>query len=155
ETVMVDGLAGNDRFDVTPSTTATFQINGGDPTTAPGDRLTVNTVGDTNPILTTDPLVQGAGSFTFASHKPVNYTGIRTFPTTADLSITKTDGQLNAAPGSTITYTVTVTNSGSSLGFGNVQVTDLVPSVISGVSWTAVFSAGSSASGTGDVNQSV
>ena len=71
----------------------------------------------------------------------------------ADLSITKTDGVLSAIPGTSTTYTIVVTNHGPSTAVDQ-EVTDAFPSEITGVSWTAVASAGSSvaaASGTGDI----
>ena len=75
----------------------------------------------------------------------------------ADLSITKTDGVLAAIPGTSTTYTIVVNNSGPSTAV-NQAVTDVFPSEITGVSWTAVASAGSSvaqASGTGNINTTV
>jgi uncharacterized repeat protein (TIGR01451 family) len=47
----------------------------------------------------------------------------------ADLAVTKTDGQDKAAPGSPITYTLTVTNKGPS-AVGNLTLTDNVPAAI-------------------------
>ena len=71
----------------------------------------------------------------------------------ADLSITKTDGVLAAVPGTSTTYTIVVSNAGPSTAVDQA-VTDLFPSAITAVSWTAVASAGSSvaaASGSGDI----
>ncbi|HEX9736051.1 MAG TPA: hypothetical protein VGG06_29155 [Thermoanaerobaculia bacterium] len=76
----------------------------------------------------------------------------------ADLAITKTDGVTAIAPGSSVTYVVTVTNLGPSNAPG-ATVTDTFPAVISGVSWTCAASAGSScggvAAGSGNLNRTV
>jgi uncharacterized repeat protein (TIGR01451 family) len=61
----------------------------------------------------------------------------------ADLSITKDDGVLSAVPGTSTTYTIVVRNGGPSTAVDQ-QVTDLFPSTITSVSWTAVASPGSS-----------
>jgi uncharacterized repeat protein (TIGR01451 family) len=64
----------------------------------------------------------------------------------ADLSINKTDNQTQAAPGSPITYDITVTNNGPS-AVTNMKVTDTVPSSITSTTFTA--STGSYNSSTG------
>src|SRR5205823_14025277 len=73
-----------------------------------------------------------------------------------DLAITNTDNQTTAVPGTTLRYTVTVTNSGS-LGVSGVRVTDVLPAGLTNVSWSAAFSPGSSgnAGGLGNVNETV
>ncbi|MXN92327.1 DUF11 domain-containing protein [Flavobacterium sp. Sd200] len=53
----------------------------------------------------------------------------------ADLSITKTNNQDTYIPGSTTTYTITVTNNGPS-DASRVQVQDLMPQGITTMSWT-------------------
>ena len=75
----------------------------------------------------------------------------------ADLSITKDDGVLSAVPGTSTTYSIVVSNAGPSTAV-NQAVTDLFPSAITVVSWTAVASPGSSvaaASGTGNIATTV
>ncbi len=75
----------------------------------------------------------------------------------SDLSITKTDGVTSLVPGTSTTYTIVVTNAGPSTAVDQ-QVTDLFPSEITSVSWTAVASPGSSvaaASGSGDINTTI
>jgi uncharacterized repeat protein (TIGR01451 family) len=80
------------------------------------------------------------------------------FPITpvGDLKITKTDGSATYTPGTSITYTIVATNTGPSLATGAV-VADTIPAIISGATWTASYSAGSSgpASGSGDINASI
>ncbi|MFB3904581.1 MAG: GEVED domain-containing protein [Acidobacteriota bacterium] len=69
----------------------------------------------------------------------------------ADLSITKTDGVTLVAPGSSVTYTILVTNHGPSAAVDST-VTDTFPAGLTDVSWTCVASGGDcTASGTGDI----
>ena len=71
----------------------------------------------------------------------------------ADLSITKTDGNLTDAAGTTVTYTVTVANAGPSMIVG-APVTDTLPPQLSGATWTCTATVGStcaSSSGSGDI----
>ena len=74
----------------------------------------------------------------------------------ADLGIAITDGASTATPGTSVTYTITVTNLGTSNVKG-AMVDDLFPSTISGVTWTCAPGAGAvcTASGTGAIHQSV
>src|SRR5207249_1693861 len=71
-------------------------------------------------------------------------------------SITKTDGQVTAIPGSPITYTITASNSGPTAASG-ATVADFLPATITGVTWTCVGAGGGTctASGSGDINDSV
>lgn len=73
-----------------------------------------------------------------------------------DLSITKTDGVASLSPGEQTTYTVDVSNAGPSEVQGTV--TDDLPAVLDGVSWTCATQAGGatcgSSAGTGDVSVS-
>ena len=74
-----------------------------------------------------------------------------------DLSITKTDNQLTDVPGTSISYTIVVTNAGPSAAT-NVVVTDTLPATLTGVTWTSVGSAGvtgNDASGSGNINDTV
>jgi uncharacterized repeat protein (TIGR01451 family) len=64
----------------------------------------------------------------------------------ADLAITKTDELTSIQPGSPITYTVTVTNRGSSNVTG-AQVTDTIPPEITNVSWNCNITTGTGACG--------
>ena len=69
ETLTVQGLAGNDSFDVTPSDDTTINVDGGSPTAVPvGDSLTVQASGLT--------VVKTTSSVTVGSKEPVNYTDI-------------------------------------------------------------------------------
>ena len=69
----------------------------------------------------------------------------------ADLQITVTDGLSSAIQGSTVSYTIVVTNAGPS-AVTSAQVADTFPAILSGVSWTCVASAGSSCTTGGSGN---
>ncbi len=72
---------------------------------------------------------------------------------TSDLAVTKTDGSATEVPGTTVSYTVTVTNLGPSAVTG-ATFTDTVPATITGVTWTCSITSGSgscaAASGSGN-----
>jgi uncharacterized repeat protein (TIGR01451 family) len=75
-------------------------------------------------------------------------------PPQADLQITNTDGQTNAAPGAPLTYTIVVSNAGPN-GVTGAGVADTFPGTLSGVTFTAAATggaAGFTASGSGDIN---
>ncbi|MGE4073842.1 MAG: hypothetical protein AB7E72_21940 [Lysobacterales bacterium] len=75
----------------------------------------------------------------------------------SDLSITKTDGQASAIPGTPIAYTITVQASGPS-DIPGVQVADNFPAALSGVSYTATATGGASgftAAGNGSIADTV
>ncbi len=74
----------------------------------------------------------------------------------ADLSITKNDGQTNAIPGSSITYTITVNNNGPNYVTG-ARVTDSFPAILTGTTWTCAGLLGGNctAGGSGDLNDTV
>jgi len=71
-----------------------------------------------------------------------------------DLAVTVDDGTTTAVPGTSTTYTITITNSGPSSANG-VEITDNFPAAITSASYTVVTSSGStvtSDSGTGDID---
>ena len=75
----------------------------------------------------------------------------------ADVSIAVTDGSATAVPGTSVSYTITVTNPGT----GNIKkiaVTDAFPSVLSGVQWSCAPGVGGAcgaATGSGNINTTV
>ncbi len=78
ENVQVDGTQGPNQFDVSPSTTAVFFINGHLPTFAgPGaDILVLHPAGTTGRVLTYNAIT-GNGNWMFAApHKTINFTSI-------------------------------------------------------------------------------
>lgn len=83
-------------------------------------------------------------------------TDVDTVTAQTDLSLTKTDGQSTAIPGHPVTYTITAHNVGPSAAAG-ATVTDSVPGILLGATWTCVASAGSTctASGSGNINDTV
>ena len=111
------------------------------------------------PAYTTpDPIVNSATlSSVTADPASGNNTATASTPITApvtDLGISKTNGVTTVVPGSTTTYTITVTNAGPSAAVG-ATVTDFFPAALSGVTWTCVGTAGgvcSAASGSGNIN---
>ena len=76
-------------------------------------------------------------------------------PAIADLAITKTDGQTTVTAGGTVTYTITVTNNGPD-GIIGARVTDVLPAVLTNVTWTCTPAAsciqGSGGYGGGNIN---
>lgn len=72
-----------------------------------------------------------------------------------DVSTTKTDGTTTVTPGSSTTYTITVSNSGPGAAAGTVV--DTLPPELINASWTCVGAGGGvcSASGSGGINDSV
>ena len=73
----------------------------------------------------------------------------------ADLAVTYTDGKTTYTPGTSNTYTFTVTNNGPSNAPGSV-ITNTLPTGITGGTWTAVYTGTTGpASGTGDINQTI
>ncbi len=157
EALTASGQAGTDSFTVTPSATLPIAVNGNAPTTpGTGDTLAVDLTGVTAPLLTlTDTPPAFSGSLASADRATVTFTSIESLANPAvDLTITKTDGQTSAVPGTGVTYTITVTNTGG-VGLTNVGVTDPFPVTLTGVTWTAVYTgAGSTGptSGSGDIN---
>ena len=73
-----------------------------------------------------------------------------------DVSMAKTDGQTTAVPGQPVTYTITALNVGPSVAAG-ATVTDAIPPILLGATWTCVASPGSSCapSGSGGINDTV
>jgi uncharacterized repeat protein (TIGR01451 family) len=105
-----------------------------------------NTATITEPEGVTDP-VQGNNSATDTD----------TLTPEADLSITKTDGATDEVPGTSITYTIVVTNSGPSDAPGT-SVVDNFPAALTGVTYTSVAAGGATgntAAGSGNINDTV
>jgi uncharacterized repeat protein (TIGR01451 family) len=74
-----------------------------------------------------------------------------------DLSITKTDFQMDEIPGTSVTYTIAVTNNGLAPAIG-ATVTDAFPGTITGVTWTCTATPGSSCTapnGANNINTTV
>ncbi|MBK9654782.1 MAG: DUF11 domain-containing protein [Rhodanobacteraceae bacterium] len=74
----------------------------------------------------------------------------------ADLSITKTDGAVNAVPGTTTTYTITASNPPGGDPVPAATITDTFPAACVGVTWTCSGAGGGTcvANGSGNINSS-
>ncbi|MET0553371.1 MAG: DUF11 domain-containing protein, partial [Vicinamibacteria bacterium] len=94
----------------------------------------------------------GAGSPTDPNASNNDATDTDTLTPQADFSVTKTDGQLVAVPGSPIQYTIVVRQNGPS-GAGAATVTDTLPAEITGATWTCTTTGVSSCppSGAGNI----
>lgn len=106
-----------------------------------------NTATVATPAGVPDPNPQDNTSTTTATSSPVT-----------DLAVTKTDGKSTYVPGSTVTYTIVVTNNGPSFATQASVIDTLDPTVVdvAAATWTAVFAgAGSTgnASGTGSLGE--
>ncbi|HEX7808391.1 MAG TPA: SBBP repeat-containing protein, partial [Thermoanaerobaculia bacterium] len=72
-----------------------------------------------------------------------------------NLAITKTDGQTTDTPGTSITYTITASNSGPTAATGVTVFDDFDDTRLTGITWTASTSTGVTgfdAAGSGDIN---
>ena len=90
---------------------------------------------------TTDGIVIGA---LWEDSPPIGYGAVYFYVSTfdrSDLSITLSDGQTEAVPGTYITYDIVVTNDGPNDTLG-ATVTDVFPPELLGCSWTCVGTAG-------------
>ena len=148
ETARVVGGNLADIFAVNPTATTAIDVQGGSPTAAPGDQLLVINSGPA--FLSTTGTGSVSGTYDFpAGTSDVTFSNIEQLNTGADaVSVTKTDGMTTALPGTTVTYTVVVTNNATT-GLGGIRVQDTVPAALTGVSFTAVFSGTGSAGNVG------
>ena len=108
--------------------------------------------------VATSPSVYGAfpGNIGAAATTAIStIPGANTGSQCIDLSVTKNVSPASVVPGSTVTYTVVVTNDGPFpvTGTAPVTVADAVPAALSGVTWTCSATAGSNcvASGSGSL----
>ncbi|MEP7201973.1 MAG: hypothetical protein ABI894_05150, partial [Ilumatobacteraceae bacterium] len=129
----------SDTISLLPGGTATYQIIVDISSAAVGNL--VNTATVNAPPGVTDPTAGNDSA-----------TDVDVLTPVAELSITKTDGLANAVPGSTVTYTIVVTNGGPSNAVG-ATINDALPSSLSGATWSCAGSAGAvcTASGVGDI----
>jgi len=89
----------------------------------------------------------------------LNNTAVQTTTITsqADLQVRKSDGIVEALPGTTVVYTIIITNAGPSAVTG-ATVSDVLPVAIRSASWTCSATSGSGcsvASGSGNINTNV
>lgn len=125
----INGLSGNDRFNITPSSVFAISVNGYTPAVAPGDVLDIILAGTTGAALAD---AGGNGTWSFTNRQNVTFTGIETQiddPTVADVALTKTTGSTNLYPGEVVVFMLTLTNTGPSTASG-IQVTDVLPGAL-------------------------
>ncbi|HET9315911.1 MAG TPA: matrixin family metalloprotease, partial [Vicinamibacteria bacterium] len=137
--------AGNIATAVTllPAGTATFTATGTISASATG-------------TLANTATIAAPGGFTDPNAANNSATDTDTLTPTADLGVTKTDGQPSAVPGTAVTYTITVSNAGPSVS-GTATVADTFPAALTGATWTCSGSGGAScpASGAGSIAAAV
>jgi uncharacterized repeat protein (TIGR01451 family) len=125
-------------------------------TIPPGGCTIVVTITSSTPgtVINTTSSLQTSGGTAPPGSAPITVTISPT--ATADLSITKSNSQSSVVPGSIVTYTIVVTNSGPAAVIG-ATVTDNIPGSLTGATWTCVASAGSQcpASGSASINATV
>jgi uncharacterized repeat protein (TIGR01451 family) len=107
-------------------------------------------------ILSNTATVTAPGGVTETA--PLNNTSTdnTTLTPQADLAVTKTDGVASVTAGTSLVYTIVVTNAGPS-NAPNATVTDNFPASLTGVTWTCAPAGGASCTlgGTGNINQVV
>jgi hypothetical protein len=146
-TINFNGLFGNDTFNITPSATVTFTINGGDPSppTFPGDLLNLNTTGVTNLALTSTNGATGAqGTYTFGNRQPVNFLTLEAVnPTTIKVSdVTVPEGNAGST-GAVFTVSLDApTNTTVTVDYVTFNATAVSPGDYQAVNGTVTFSAG-------------
>jgi uncharacterized repeat protein (TIGR01451 family) len=120
--------AGADTFNVTPSGT-TLELDGGDPTTVPGDVLNVDLSSVTTPALTSSAVPGFDHAYTFGNAATINFTHMESWTPVpvsgADLALNFT-GPAQVNENSTFVCTFTVTNNGPS-DAANVVLSDVLP----------------------------
>jgi uncharacterized repeat protein (TIGR01451 family) len=137
--VDVNGGTGSDTFNVTPGATAALNIHGDFPAPPanPGDTLSVDLTGTTNPVVTavSIPATGLQGSWTFDNRQNVNFDTIETLLSTSDIGLSQT-APGTGVEGSPVTFTITVVNNGPT-DDPSLSVTDTLPAGSTFVSATA------------------
>jgi hypothetical protein len=139
-TLGLNGLDGNDFFSITPSSSVTVNVAGGNPTppASPGDSITVNTAGTTGYALSDTSGPTGlAGSFTFTNRNPVNFSQIETLSPlrVSSTTLAAVEGvpfsnavvaNFNGAAGATSNFNATI-NWGDGTASSNGVITSVSP----------------------------
>ncbi len=100
--------------------------------------ITVNVAANAPASVANTATISGGGDVNTANNTATDVATILPAASqVADLAVTKTDGQTSYAPGTAISYTITVTNAGPATAAG-FSVADNVPAAITGVSVTCV-----------------
>ena len=113
--------------------------------------VTVNANTPDSTIISNSASVTGTGAITRLPLSAADSVGVVT-PPGADLTIVKT-GPATFTPGSSLTYTLVVTNLGPS-NVPTAAVADTLPAGLSGATWTVSYAGGAAgpASGSGGIN---
>ena len=121
---------------------------------APGGTVTFTATGTLPPgalgTLVNTATVTPPGGFTDPAGANNTATDTDTITPQADLGITKTDGQSTEIPGTSLTYTIVVSNPGPSTVTG-ATVTDSFPAAFTGVTWSCAPASGSACAPSGGV----
>jgi uncharacterized repeat protein (TIGR01451 family) len=136
----------NDTVNLPVGGSVTYTVNASISLAATGTLANSATV--TAPGAVTDP--------TLGNNSATDMDTITAAPT-ADLAVTKTDGQSFYHPGQTLVYTIVASNAGPSAVTG-ATVADTLPADVTSASWTCVAGAGSACgapNGSGSINTSV
>jgi uncharacterized repeat protein (TIGR01451 family) len=96
------------------------------------------------------------GFTTVQNRSSVAVASLRPAATSADLSVTKTDGAATYVPGATTTYTIVASNAGPSAVTG-ATLTDTFPAIVTSANWSCTGAGGATcpASGSGSIAASV
>ena len=121
--------------DLLPGGTATFTLNVTVSNLATGTVSNVATIAAPNGVSDNNPNNNSA-------------TDTDSVVPAADLSITKTDGQATAVPGTVVTYAIVASNAGPAAVVGAI-VTDALPATLTLASWTCVGGGGGSCPASG------
>ena len=140
-------------------TVAGNTVSGTIPTLPPGGSVVVTINGTTlastsTPIVNTATVAPPSGT---SDPTPGNNSSPWTTNLKPIVRIDKSVDATSVIPGDTVTYTVTVTNTGT-VAANNTLVTDAVPNGITGWTWTCAASGGATCptgSGTGNLNQTI
>jgi uncharacterized repeat protein (TIGR01451 family) len=100
--------------------------------------------------------VAGGGGGSGSGAGAAGSTGVTTTTGAGGVLITKTDGQATEVPGTTVAYTITLSNTGPAAA--GIPVTDTPPGILSGVAYTATATGGATgftASGATQINDLV
>ncbi|HZZ30144.1 MAG TPA: Calx-beta domain-containing protein [Pirellulales bacterium] len=115
----------NNTVTMPPGSTITYLLTGTLSSTATGSVSNTATVTDPAGVTENNPANNTATDTDTVGGTP-----------TADLQVTVTDGQTTLAPGSTVTYTIVVSNAGPSTVTG-ANIVDNLPATFSNISFTA------------------
>jgi Ca2+-binding RTX toxin-like protein len=146
EQITVNGLDGDDIFNVTPQATAHITIDGGNPVppTLPGDQLVLDFTGTTNSTKT--PVGVGAGIWSFSNRQSVNFTNIETQgPTQPSISINNVAVTEGNAGSANATFTATLSAASAqtvSVDFFTSNGTATAPVDYQSVNGTLTFAPG-------------